>query len=148
MDQQAELIKIAKSFLGTPYKRGADFSEKPDFFDCSSFVQYVFKQTGIELPRSSILQAACGKEIPLLQNNNYENLEIGDLLFMRSNQGYYNDEAFDNRKIYIGHVAIYIGDGNVIHSRKKLGGVIEQKIEELTKEPNYEIVLIKRVLQK
>ncbi|MBI4993829.1 C40 family peptidase [Candidatus Wolfebacteria bacterium] len=146
MDKQTELVKIAKSFIGTPYRRGADFSGKPNFFDCSSFVQYVFKQIGIELPRSSILQAALGKEISILQDNNFENLEIGDLLFMRSNQGYYNDEAFNNRKIYIGHVAIYMGNENIIHSRKKLNGVIEQNIKELIKEPNYEIVLIKRFL--
>lgn len=144
IEKREELVKIAKSFIGTPYKRGANFSDKPDYFDCSGFIQYIFLKIGVELPRSSILQAACGKEIPL--EKDFKNLEIGDLLFMRSNRGYYDDESFSGRKIYIGHVAVYIGDNDLIHSRKKLGGVAKQKIEELIKEPNYEIVLIKRVL--
>lgn len=137
--QQEELVKIAKSLIGRPYQRGADSSGNPECFDCSSLVQYIFRQIGIDLPRSSILQAACGREINLLAQ-----LEIGDLLFMRSDQGYYNDEAFGGRKIYIGHVVLYIGDGKIIHSRKSAGMVIEQRLDELIKEPNYGIALIKR----
>ncbi|MBI5306671.1 C40 family peptidase [Candidatus Wolfebacteria bacterium] len=144
VEKQIKIIEIAKKFIGVPYKRGANFSGKPDYFDCSSFIHYVFKKIGVELPRSSILQAACGKEI--LPEKNFKNLKIGDLLFMRSDRGYYDDESFNGSKIYIGHVAIYLGDNNIIHSRKKFGGVIEQKIEDLIKEPNYEIVLVKRVL--
>ena len=63
---------------------------------------------------------------------------------MRSDRGYYDDESFGGRKIHIGHVVLYIGDGKIIHSQKSAGMVIEQNLDELIKEPNYEIALIKR----
>ncbi|MEK7193821.1 MAG: C40 family peptidase [Patescibacteria group bacterium] len=137
--QQEELVKIARSLMGRPYQRGADSSGNPAYFDCSSLVQYIFRQLGIDLPRSSILQAASGKEINLS-----DGLEVGDLIFMRSDRGYYDDESFGGRKIHIGHVVLYIGDGKIIHSQKSAGMVIEQNLDELIKEPNYEIALIKR----
>jgi len=44
-DKQKNIIKIAKSLIGAPYKYGAIIEEAPDYFDCSGFIQYVFKQT-------------------------------------------------------------------------------------------------------
>ncbi|KKR88924.1 MAG: NLP/P60 protein [Candidatus Wolfebacteria bacterium GW2011_GWA2_42_10] len=140
-DKQKNIIKIAKSLIGAPYKYGAIIEEAPDYFDCSGFIQYVFKQTGVDLPRSSILQASEGKEIKSI-----DDLEAGDILFMRSDRGHYYDKLFNGRKIYIGHCVLYIGAGEIIHSRKAAGGVIKQRLEELVKEPNYEIILIKRIL--
>ncbi|PIR44000.1 hypothetical protein COV23_02150 [Candidatus Wolfebacteria bacterium CG10_big_fil_rev_8_21_14_0_10_31_9] len=146
------LIETARSFIGMPYKYGSYLESsneiKPNGFDCSSFSQYVFKQIGIDLPRSSILQAASelGQEIPI------DKIEPGDLLFFESTKGHYWHSRFpQGRKIYIGHLAIYTGNGNVIHSADNaeinpiLQGVVEHNIDILPKE-FYEIVIAKRFI--
>jgi cell wall-associated NlpC family hydrolase len=143
--QKEKLVKLARNLIGKSYKYGVSQEEAPNFFDCSSFTQYVLKQIGIELPRSSILQAADlkGEEINPLPD--LSNLKIGDLLFMRSDRGHYYDRLFGGREVYIGHVGIYIGNGEVIHSREeKIDGVGIEKLDELTKNPNYHIAIIKR----
>jgi len=143
-EQKSKLVALAKGLVGKPYKYGAKPEEAPDFFDCSLYTQYLFRQIGMDIPRTSLLQAgdSQGKEIP--NDPEFINLEIGDLLFMRSDRGYYTDELFGGRKLYIGHVAMYIGEGFVIHSRKKLNGVVIQNLKDLVVEPNYEIQIIKR----
>ena len=142
--QKNKLIAIATDLVGKPYKYGADPKDAPNCFDCSSFTQYAFWQIGIELPRSGILQAADekGKEIEVEEN--FSNLETGDLLFMRSDRGHYNDELFDGRKIDIGHVVMHLNDGKIINARQKKGGVIIENLQEFTQKPNYKIVLAKR----
>ena len=105
-DRIQKLISIAKSLVGKPYKYGATMADAPDFFDCSLFTQYIFKQISIELPRSTILQAEHGKEIQI------ENIEPGDLLFLHGTQGFYNKKFPQG----IGHVILYIGDGKTIHA--------------------------------
>lgn len=144
--QKEEIVSIAKGLLGKPYKYGAKPEEAPDFFDCSSFVQYLFKQIGIEIPRISIDQAADPQGGEVFLENNFDGLELGDLIFMRGVIGRYQDDLFPTKEnIYVGHVGIYSGNGRIIHAR---GGVIqkvdEQKLEGLTKDPKYRIVLVKR----
>jgi peptidoglycan endopeptidase LytE len=142
--QKDQIVSLCKSLLGAEYKRGATLEEAPKVFDCSSFTQYVFKLVGFEIPRSTILQAEdlAGAEISV--TSDFSNLEVGDLLFMRSDWGYYHDQSFGGRRIEIGHVAIYVGNGEIFHCRKSLGGVVVQKLEELIKEPNYAITFTKR----
>lgn len=148
-----KLIETARSFIGAPYKYGAYLensdNNKPDGFDCSSFSQYLFKQIGVDLPRSSILQAASelGQEIPT------DKIEIGDVLFFESTKGHYWHSKFSQgKKIYIGHLAIYTGDGNIIHSADNaeinpiLQGVVEHNLDILPKE-FYEIVMAKRFIK-
>ena len=95
MDDYAELEANAVSFLGTPYVWGGT---TPDGFDCSGFVQYLYKQTfGIELPRTTYTQQYEGKEV------SFKNLQMGDLLFF--------DEGGSTE-----HVAMYLGDGFYIHA--------------------------------
>ena len=65
---------------------------------------------------------------------------------MRSDRGYYYDESFENRKLYIGHMGIYCGDGMLLHAKKSLGGVVLQKLSELQEHPNYKAQIIKRFL--
>lgn len=141
--QKLQIIEIAKKQIGKPYFFGAQETGDGLVFDCSSFVQFVFSSIGIELPRSSILQAGCekGKEISLKSE-----LEVGDLLFMRGVRGYYRDSFFNGRELYIGHVGIYLGNNEIIHAQahKKPHGVIIETIEELEKEKNYKINLVKR----
>jgi peptidoglycan endopeptidase LytE len=142
--QKENLVSLARGLVGKPYKYGATLEEAPDYFDCSSLIQYLFKRTGIELPRSSILQATDAKGKEIAPSPDFSNLEAGDLIFTRGTKGRYDDELFGGRKISIGHVAVYAGDGDAFHSRRRLGGVTLQPLKELLSEPNYEIVLIKR----
>lgn len=139
-----ELVSLARGLVGKPYRYGAVPEEAPNVFDCSSFTQYLFKQIGIELPRSSILQAAdqTGTELPSPVTE--AALEPGDLIFMRSDRGHYRDELFSGRQMDIGHVAVYLGNGEVVHARSAAGGVTIQKLAHLISEPHYAIVLAKR----
>jgi len=142
-EQKSQLIALAKSLIGRPYKYGAQPEEAPNFFDCSSFIQYIFKQIGINLPRSTILQAEKGKKIKL------KDLQPGDLLFFHSRQGHYSPKFPQG----IGHVALYIGDGKTIHAAsrrvrknpiKEIGKVKEQSLKILMKKLK-PLVIIKRL---
>jgi cell wall-associated NlpC family hydrolase len=85
------VVGIAMQYLGTPYVwAGAS----PSGFDCSGFVMYVFAQVGVSLPHSSYAQYGMG--VPVSQSQ----LQPGDLVF------------FDG----LGHVGIYVGGGQFIHS--------------------------------
>lgn len=143
-EQKKKIVSVARSLIGKPYLYGATPENVPNAFDCSSFTQYVFGQIGIELPRSAILQAADphGKEIEI--HLNFQNLETGDLLFMRSDRGHYHDELFDGREMDIGHIVLYVGDGIIIHAQSKKGGVVEEPLKEFVLQPHYSVVLIKR----
>lgn len=139
-ENQEKLLEIAESLIGTPYKYAAKPEEIPQALDCSSFTQEVYKRIGVEIPRSTILQAAnAGTEI-----QPGDNFEPGDLLFFRGSRGHYNDELFPNRQIYIGHVAIYKGEGKAIHASSP-EGVIEEDISS-TINARGPIVLVKRIL--
>ncbi|QSF44977.1 C40 family peptidase [Paenibacillus tianjinensis] len=104
-DKQAKaLIAYGKTFYGTPYEFGAS-PDQTGTFDCSSFVKRVFGDIlSIELPRVSYDQAKEGKEVGL------DELLPGDLLF------------FSARGLDIGHVAIYAGNNQLLHTYSaKLG---------------------------
>jgi cell wall-associated NlpC family hydrolase len=92
------VIATGKQFLGVRYQFSAS-SGNTSAFDCSSFTQYVFKQNGINLLRSSRQQANAG--IPVAKNQ----LQAGDLVFSDTNR--------DGR---INHVGIYMGNGQILHT--------------------------------
>jgi len=95
MDDYAQLQANAVSYLGTPYVWGGT---TPDGFDCSGFVQYLYKQTfGIDLPRTTYTQQNEGVEV------SFKDLQMGDLLFFVSGGS-------------TEHVAMYLGDGFYIHA--------------------------------
>jgi cell wall-associated NlpC family hydrolase len=81
--------------------------ETPRGFDCSGFVQYVFRAHGIELPRTSRQQAQVGQRIAPTRNA----LEPGDLMF------------FATDGVHIDHVAIFVGGDEIIQSSSSGGGV-------------------------
>ncbi|MBN1319439.1 MAG: C40 family peptidase [Thermoleophilia bacterium] len=87
-----KVISYAMDYLGVPYVWGGS---SPRGFDCSGLVQHVYAKVGISLPHSSRMQYDCGT--PVSQGQ----LRAGDLIF------YYNP---------IQHVAIYMGDGKIIHA--------------------------------
>jgi cell wall-associated NlpC family hydrolase len=102
----ARVLATANRYVGTHYRYGGG---SPDAgFDCSGFVQYVFGQNGIRLPRTSRLQASAGSPAPL----DIESLLPGDLLF------------FASRGTQINHVAIYVGGNRMLHSTAGAGGVV------------------------
>jgi peptidoglycan endopeptidase LytE len=107
--QRIKIVALAKSLIGKPYKYGAKPEEAPDFFDCSSFIQYIFKEAGIELPRSTILQAEKGEAVEL------QSIQPGDLLFLHGVRGFYNAKFPQG----IGHVILYIGNGRTIHAASR-----------------------------
>ncbi|MCK5854177.1 MAG: C40 family peptidase [Sulfurovaceae bacterium] len=93
-----EIEAKAKSFLGTKYVWGAT---GPSKFDCSGFTQWVYRDSGITIPRVSKDQAKVGGYVQ------YENLRRGDMVF------------FDTKKRRAGkvtHVGIYLGNNNFIHA--------------------------------
>lgn len=143
----SQLIETAKNLIGTPYKYGVYLnpdSSPTEGFDCSSFIQYVFGKIGVELPRSSILQAAeNGQRI-----ENIGQAQIGDLVFFEGTRGHYRHDLFPGEKIYIGHLGIYLGNDEIIHATNNsiVSGVVIQKISELQKlyPEAYQIVMVKR----
>ncbi|WP_256756680.1 C40 family peptidase [Cohnella sp. WQ 127256] len=104
--QEQSVLTFAKKFLGIKYVFGTGTYEQTKSFDCSSFTQYVFNQFGIELPRVARQQAEKGKYVER------DKLQIGDLLFFYVPGRFKSNEA-------VGHVGIYIGDGNMIHASPK-----------------------------
>ncbi|MFH0806258.1 MAG: C40 family peptidase [Candidatus Brennerbacteria bacterium] len=142
--QKEKLISLARGLVGKPYEYGAKPEDAPNVFDCSSFIQYIFKNIDIELPRSSILQAADQKGKTIVPAPDLSSLEPGDLLFMTGVAGHYDDELFDGVRHYIGHVALYLGNGSIIQAKKSYGEVREGTLSEFIKDPHYRIELIKR----
>ncbi|MCL6517339.1 NlpC/P60 family protein [Alicyclobacillus sp.] len=108
-EQKADaILATAQSLIGVPYQWGGD--SPATGFDCSGFVQYVFGQNGISLPRESHDQATVGTFVPANQ------LRKGDLLFFT---GTYPS----NWPNGVTHVAIYLGNGDMIESSSARGGV-------------------------
>lgn len=99
-----QIISTGLQYLGTPYMFNAP-SYQSDTFDCSSFIQYIFGVNGFLLPRNSRQQFEIGVPIPFNQ------IKKGDLLF-------FTTKARKNRQglSKIGHVAIYIGQGQILHT--------------------------------
>jgi len=145
MDKKIEaIIKTAENLIGVPYKYGAKKEDAPDFFDCSLFIQYLFEQIGIDLPRSTIEQAREGTEVRL------ENIQPGDLIFMHGSRGHYN-KYFPQG---IGHIGLYVGNNQVIHAAStrikekpiiEKGSVVKSSLEEFL-EGWKPLVTIKRII--
>jgi cell wall-associated NlpC family hydrolase len=101
----ARVLETADQYIGIPYTWGGNTPASG--FDCSGFTKYVFAKQGIQLPRTSREQARAGQGVAL----DFAAFLPGDiLLFAEPNEA-------------ISHVAIYVGDGRIIHSSSALGGV-------------------------
>lgn len=96
------LIDNAMSLIGTPYAWGGTTRSG---FDCSGFTQYVYRGSGISIPRTSYAQFTSGTSV------SRSNLSPGDLVF------------FDTNGPGASHVGIYIGGGSFVHAANPRRGV-------------------------
>jgi len=98
------ILAKAREFMGRPYLWGGTSGKG---VDCSGFTKTVFYLNGVMLPRDASQQVHTGEAIPL--DTTWANLQAGDLLFFghRANAG---------KPERTTHVAIYLGDGKIIHS--------------------------------
>jgi peptidoglycan DL-endopeptidase CwlO len=98
------VLQTADRYVGVPYVWGGN---TPDGFDCSGFTKYVFARQGVSLPRTSREQSRVGQGVDL----DFAAFQPGDLLFFAE-----PGEA-------VSHVAIYVGDGQIIHASSAMGQV-------------------------
>ncbi len=92
-----EIASYACGFVGNPYVAGG--TSLTNGADCSGFTQSVFKAYGYSLPRNSTSQRSVGREV------SYAEAEPGDII------------------CYPGHVAIYIGNGKIVHASSAKTGI-------------------------
>lgn len=93
-----ELVEYAVQFVGNPYVWGG--SSLTDGADCSGFTMTLYGMYGIELPHSSLSQASYGVAV-----DGIDDAIPGDLM------------------VYNGHVAIYIGNGQMVHAANSRLGI-------------------------
>ncbi len=98
------LVQTAQNFHGIPYLWGGTSSKN---IDCSGLVCNVYFLNGIQLPRDADMQALIGRELTTTMAP--DGLEAGDLLF-------FGRKASEEVEENVTHVAMYIGDGEYIHS--------------------------------
>ncbi len=105
-DDRKKLLDYAKFFKGGKYVWGGT---TPKGFDCSGYVQYLYKKHGVNLPRTAWSQSKKGLAIAK------KDLQKGDLLFFLTDK---------KRGIPVTHVGIYLGNGEFIHAASKKKGII------------------------
>lgn len=92
-----KVIAYACKFVGNPYKFGG--TSLTHGVDCSGFTQAVYAHFGISIPRDSTSQRSCGRAV------DYKDAQPGDLI------------------CYAGHVALYIGNGQIVHASSERTGI-------------------------
>lgn len=108
------VVSYACQFIGNPYVWGG--TSLTNGADCSGFVMSVFANFGISLPHSSAALQGCGKAV------SYADAQPGDLI------------------CYSGHVAIYMGGGQIVHAQSAAVGITTSSATYRT------IVAVRRVL--
>lgn len=101
-DIQMEICEYARQFVGNPYRWGGTSLTKGA--DCSGFTMAVYANYGVSLPHSSSAQANCGERIDISE------VQPGDLVF------------YGGKSIH--HVAMYIGNGQIVHAQSSDTGIV------------------------
>lgn len=110
------VASFAQRFVGNPYVWGG--TNLNTGADCSGFVKSVYKAFGYNLPRSSSSQRSAGRKI------SYSKKQPGDII------------------CYSGHVAIYIGNGKIVHASSRKTGI------KISPKANYRKVLsVRRIVK-
>lgn len=104
MGAARRVVPEGERYIGVPYKWGG--TSPRTGFDCSGFVQYVYGSQGVDLPRTSRQMAGAGGGV----STSLSSIAVGDLMLFAQNGK-------------INHVAIYAGDGRILHSSSSGGGV-------------------------
>jgi hypothetical protein len=94
-EKRSILVRVAKAFLGVPYRLGGSTLRG---IDCSALVRKIYEIFEISLPRTAREQSGIGRSL------GKDELEEGDLVF------------FKTRRSPAGHVGIYIGRGEFVHA--------------------------------
>lgn len=110
----SDVVAYACQFIGNPYVWGGE--SLTDGADCSGFIKSVYANYGISLPHSSLALQRQGSEV------SYNNAQPGDII------------------CYAGHVAIYMGGGQIVHASSPETGI---KTGSATYRP---IITVRRVL--
>ena len=101
-DLRVDLCEYAKQFIGNPYVWGG--TSLTNGADCSGFTLSVFKKYGMNLPHYSVSQSQMGKKVSLSE------AKAGDLVFYSNG-------------VRVNHVAIYLGNGQVVHASSPRTGI-------------------------
>lgn len=97
----ADIVAFAQQFVGNPYVWGGN--SLTNGVDCSGFVHQVYAHFGISTPRYSQAFKSVGQPV------SYQNIQAGDVV------------------VYPGHVAIYIGNGNIVEARSTRAGITNSR---------------------
>ncbi|MCH1641926.1 C40 family peptidase [Paenibacillus timonensis] len=132
ISQQIEqVIAAGMKYLGTPYEYGSSRSNTSTF-DCSDFVRQAFKDAlGLTLPADSRQQGDYIKDNGTAVYS-IDSLKRGDLVFFMSYKGSSakSYEGIDKQSQRITHVAIYLGNGQLLHTYStESGGVIVDQLD-------------------
>ena len=101
--RRTQIVNFALKYVGNPYVWGGTSLTRGA--DCSGFVQAVLRNYGVSLPRTSREQAKVGRAI------NSSEMRPGDLIFYANSSGTIN------------HVAMYIGNGQIVHAASRKSGI-------------------------
>lgn len=101
---QEQIADYACEFVGNPYVWGG--TSLTDGADCSGFVQTLFGEFGITTPRTA-------------DNQYYESIHIDEEDLRKGDLVFYGSSVDD-----ITHVAIYLGDGKIVHAKGKDYGIV------------------------
>lgn len=111
-----DIVEYALQFVGNRYVYGG--SSLTNGTDCSGFVMRVYEAFGFDLPRSSYYQRGAGYEV------SEDEMQPGDII------------------CYRGHVAIYIGDGQIVHASNARDGI------KITENYDYQrVITVRRILE-
>ncbi len=101
-DVRVDMVQYAKQFVGNPYVWGG--TSLTNGTDCSGFTMSIYRKYGVSLPHHAASQAQLGTKVDI------SSAQPGDLVFYAKNGS-------------INHVAMYIGNGQVIHASSPKTGI-------------------------